>query len=260
MDRKPSNSLKAAWRSALLLGLAALAGGEALGQGTPPAASVAAQAPNREPISADEKRRLLDEANELRQRAAQLRREGDTRQTEDNAACYKKFLVNACLDKAKKARLVVTEETRRLDLRAGDIEREVKRREREAAAQERIDTEPERREQAERDQAKRQADELDKTSRRAAHARQREQTKAAAARDRESRQRRDAAKASDRAEAEAKARERAEATRAQQAEIDRKIAEHDRKKAEKAAEEEAEARKAEMLKARKASGAQPAAN
>jgi colicin import membrane protein len=244
MDRNGSNSnrLKTMQRTVFLLWLAALAVPQAFAQGAPAAA---APAPNRQPISAEEKQRLLGEARDLRQHAAELRREGDARQAEADTACYKKFLVNDCLAEAKKARLAVTQETRRMELRAGEIEREVKRRERETAAQERIDSEPERREQAQRDQAKRQAGETEKANRRAAHARQREETKAAAARDRETRQRRDAAKAVGRAKAVAEAGERAEATRRQQAEIDRKIAEHDRKKAEKAAEREAEARKAQ---------------
>jgi len=84
-----------------------------------------AQAPAVAP--AEEKPQTLEQAAQQRARAGQMRKDADNRYTADAAACYKKFLVNACLDDAKKAHTKTILEARRVDTPARDFQREAKR-------------------------------------------------------------------------------------------------------------------------------------
>ncbi len=71
--------------------------------------------------------KTLEQAAAQRARAEQMRQDADSRYAADEKACYKKFLVNDCLDKAKKARTPVILEARKLDSVARDFQREAKR-------------------------------------------------------------------------------------------------------------------------------------
>jgi colicin import membrane protein len=96
-----------------------------------------------------------DEAD-WEQRLAQvsaMRAEADARLKSANAefdreslACQKKFLVNACVNKAREAQVVATRESRQQEIEASALEREV-RREQVAARAARVTAENERRAQ-----------------------------------------------------------------------------------------------------------------
>ncbi len=69
----------------------------------------------------------LEQADAQRTRAAQMRKDADSRYAAEERACYKKILVNDCLDRAKKTRTPVMLEARKLDSAARDFQREAKR-------------------------------------------------------------------------------------------------------------------------------------
>jgi hypothetical protein len=84
---------------------------------------------NSEPLSAAEKTEKLDRARVLKTEAAEAQKAADAKQKTANEACYKKFQVSSCLDAAHKEHTASTREAKRKDLEAGEIERDVKRRE-----------------------------------------------------------------------------------------------------------------------------------
>ena len=88
--------------------------------------------------------RTLDEANAQRARAEQMRRDADARYAEEQQACYAKFLVNDCLDAAKKKRTATMIEARELDLPAREFQRDAKRADVNASEQKRADEAPQR--------------------------------------------------------------------------------------------------------------------
>lgn len=158
----------------------------------------------------DQEERLRRAAS-LQAAAGQRQQAADAEFAEQSAACQKKFMVNACIDKARKAHLAETKAVRKMEIEASALEREVKReqiRERDArvaAEAERRKTElPARQEQLD---AAREAD--------AQRRQQRLQDKAA--------------------KAEAGARRKAEEAAAHQ----RKLAAHEAKMAKRKAREEA---------------------
>lgn len=74
----------------------------------------------------------LEQADAQRERAAQMSRDADQRYADEQAACYKKILVNGCLADAKKRHTQATIESRNLDAPARDFQREAHRAEVEA--------------------------------------------------------------------------------------------------------------------------------
>lgn len=75
----------------------------------------------------DERSRKLDQARELRERASALRAEAKRRHEAAQPECWKKFLVNACLEDARQAQREEERKARALDKEARDIERDVRR-------------------------------------------------------------------------------------------------------------------------------------
>ncbi len=76
----------------------------------------------------------LEEAAAQRQQAEQMRTEAEERFVREQSACYKKFLVNDCLEDAKKQRTQSMIEARKLEVPARDFEREAHRAEVEGKA------------------------------------------------------------------------------------------------------------------------------
>ena len=74
----------------------------------------------------------LDQANTLRERAKQMDKEADALYEAEQAECYQKFLVNSCLDDAKKRHLQARLEARKLDATGRDFQRAAKRADAEA--------------------------------------------------------------------------------------------------------------------------------
>ncbi len=69
----------------------------------------------------------LEQAAAQRARASQMVDEADKRYADEQAACYKKFLVNDCLVGARKRHTDAVIESRNLDAPAREFEREAKR-------------------------------------------------------------------------------------------------------------------------------------
>jgi colicin import membrane protein len=89
------------------------------------AGTAAAQQP--ENPAPDDRITRLDRAQRLHNEAAAIREESDRHHLAAQTECWKKFLVNACLDDARKAHMEETVKARALDKEAREIEREVKR-------------------------------------------------------------------------------------------------------------------------------------
>ena len=79
----------------------------------------------------------LEEAAAQRQQAEQMRTEAEARFAREQPACYKKILVNGCIEDAKKQRTQSMIEARKLEAPARDFEREAHRAEVEGKAAQR---------------------------------------------------------------------------------------------------------------------------
>lgn len=184
----------------------------------------------RPPVTEQEQQQVLDQVQSIRQRAEELRQAAESRHAESTAACYGKFLVASCLEDARQAHIKSVQEARRLDLQAGDIERDLKRRLRADDELRRAQREAEKREQAARGRAERAA-ELQRGE--AIQTERTRQTEQSGARELQQRRQRDAERAKARAARVSEAHDRAEAASRQRTEIDRKIAEHAKRQAER---------------------------
>lgn len=71
-----------------------------------------------------EKARLLGQAQQLEEEAATMKNGAETKFTQDQDACYQKFLVNACISDAKKERVKVIQVAREKEAQARAIRRE----------------------------------------------------------------------------------------------------------------------------------------
>ena len=158
----------------------------------------------------------LEQADEQRARATQMRSDSEKRLAEEQAACHKKFLVNSCLDDAKKRHTQSMIDARKLDTPARDFQREAKRAEVEAKEKQRA-----------ADNAQRAIDQKEE----AATYRSAEAAKAA------DRERKKAAKAQQAAEG----RQKRAAEDAKRQEKQEKRAKKDAERAEKKAREDAKA-------------------
>lgn len=69
----------------------------------------------------------LDRVTRMQEEAGQREKLAAAEFEQQNLACQKKFLVNACVDKARQANIAETRAIRRLRIEAAEIERAVKR-------------------------------------------------------------------------------------------------------------------------------------
>ena len=97
-----------------------------------------------EPSPAVPQPTTLEEAAAQRKAADQMREAAEARFAEEEAACYKKFLVNDCLVDAKKRRTQSMIEARNLEAPARDFEREAHRADVEAKEAQRAKEMPQR--------------------------------------------------------------------------------------------------------------------
>lgn len=86
----------------------------------------------------------LDEANAQRARAVQMRDAAEQNFIAEQQACYDKFLVNSCLDDARKRRTQALIDARNVDLPGREFQREAKRAEVDAKEQKRAAEAPQR--------------------------------------------------------------------------------------------------------------------
>ncbi|GLT23500.1 hypothetical protein GCM10007933_29670 [Zoogloea oryzae] len=189
-------------------------------------------------LAADEPAPDMARAAALRTEAGTIRDAAEARFSDEEIDCYKRFLVNRCLDQAKERRVLEIRRARQMDLEAGRIEladknrRYTERKTEEAAtapqkAVERAETEA--RNRAETEERLRHLSEKD-----AERIRNEQEAKSRGMREAEERNRHEAAEAKRRAdEAEAAAR-RAEQARGDKADYEERAAKNAEKKAEKA--------------------------
>ena len=81
--------------------------------------------------------RTLEEADAQRARASEMRSTAEKTLAAEQAACYQKFLVNSCLENAKRKYTNTVIEARKLDQPARDFQRDAKRTEVEAKEKQR---------------------------------------------------------------------------------------------------------------------------
>lgn len=81
------------------------------------------------PLSAAEKQSIQARADALHKEAKDRRSAADTKQREGKAACYQRFLVNACLDDADGQHRNELGAARKLELEGNRLQRELKARE-----------------------------------------------------------------------------------------------------------------------------------
>ena len=84
-----------------------------------------AQTPVRKP--APEVPRTLEQADAQRARAKEMQDEAEQRYVREKAACYRKFLVNGCLEDARRRHTEALIEARQLDIPAREFQRDARR-------------------------------------------------------------------------------------------------------------------------------------
>ena len=158
----------------------------------------------------------LEEANAQRARATQMRDTAEENFIAEQQACYAKFLVNSCLDEARKRHTDALIEARKLDAPAREFQREAHRAEVEAKAAQRAAEAPQReaeqKEQAENYRAEEAAKAAERERKIAAKAQQAAEGRQKAAAEQASRQAKLAKRA--REDAERTARKAEEAKKA----------------------------------------------
>jgi hypothetical protein len=87
------------------------------------------QAADLEPIGDDERAALREEIAHVNAKAAAIKSDAERALKTRQAECYKKFLVNDCLDDTRDAKLETVEEAHDLEQLARDLERQLKKRE-----------------------------------------------------------------------------------------------------------------------------------
>lgn len=109
----------------------------------------------------------LEQADAQRERVKQMRDEADRNYESEQKACYKKFLVNSCLDDAEKRHTQAMIDARELDIPAREFQREAKRAEVEANEAQRAANLPRRKAEQKEQAEQYRADEAAKAEKRA---------------------------------------------------------------------------------------------
>ena len=84
--------------------------------------------PAAAPITPQERKELLDRAQSLKSEAGRIKAEAEKQRKEADASCWKKTLVSACLEDARRASIDSNAEARRKETEARRLEREVRQR------------------------------------------------------------------------------------------------------------------------------------
>jgi hypothetical protein len=87
---------------------------------------------------------LRTQAEEMRVKAKQMRKEAEAANAAAQKICWEKFLVSSCLEDARQSMRATEREAKRLEVEAGQISRRIKAHEREVRQQRRIDEAPQR--------------------------------------------------------------------------------------------------------------------
>jgi hypothetical protein len=89
-----------------------------------------AEAPGVETITPQEREQLLDRAKSLKDEAGRIKTAAQEKRKQADVACWKKTLVSACLNEARRENIDRNAEARKLEIEANKIEREVRERDR----------------------------------------------------------------------------------------------------------------------------------
>lgn len=177
-------------------------------------------------------------AAQSRQDATRIREAAEARFGEDEPACYKRFLVNRCLDQAKERRVLEIRRARQMDVEAGHIELADKNRryaERKAAQAAEAPQKAVERAQADaRNRAENEARLRKLSEKDGERIRQEQEAKTRGVLEAEARHRKEAAEAQRRAEEAQAAADRADKARTDKAAYDERAVKNAEKKAEKA--------------------------
>jgi colicin import membrane protein len=111
-----------------------------------------------EPLSDDEKNRLLDQARGLKEQANAMHEAARNRYKEEEAACWKKYLVSSCIDDAKQQHRQESRKANELEHQAREIERDVRKRDFAQREAKRIEDAPRKEAEAAAKAAKNKAD------------------------------------------------------------------------------------------------------
>ncbi len=228
--------------SRALAGLVALAT-SGLTYATPDSETATAKAPmeTEDPFPAEERVRLQARAKDLKQQARVIRDKADAARAEANSLCWQRTLVSACFEEADEARRQSITAARKLELEAGDIERDMRTRAAEVRRAEKLRNAEERQNKSIEMSVKTRETEQRKDEKRALDAAERERKDAEAAarapQDAQEAAERDARLAAKRKREDAQAAERAADQQRRAAKIDERI----RKREEERARREAEA-------------------
>ena len=158
----------------------------------------------------------LEQAEAQRQKAEVMRKDAERRHAAEEAACYKKILVNPCLEEARERYTKTIVEARRLEAPAREFQRESRRGEVEAEKDRRAAEDPareaERQERAERYRAEEAAKAAEREEKRLDKERKAEENRKKLAEEQAKRKLKEEKRAKKQAEQiEKKARERAKA-------------------------------------------------
>jgi hypothetical protein len=81
------------------------------------------------PLSEAERQAIRVQSDALRQQSKDKRAAADKRLPTDKAACYKRFLVNSCLEAADARHLEASQEAKKMEMESNRMDRELKARE-----------------------------------------------------------------------------------------------------------------------------------
>lgn len=126
-------------------------------------------------ITPEEREQLLDRAESLKAQSAQIKEAAQKKRAEADTACWKKTLVSACMNDARREYLDSMASSRKLDVEAKQIEREVRSRDLATKRARRAEEAPIKRAETERKIAREQAKAAGQQQSREAKAAEREQ-------------------------------------------------------------------------------------
>lgn len=145
--------MKVLWLLGMLAGLAAASDvvlAQEVTDTNPAAAAAAATAAATAAAAPEDWGALRTQAEEMRAKAQQMRKEAEAANAAAQKTCWEKFLVSSCLEDARQALRAAGREAKRLEVEAGQISRRIKAHEREVRQQKRIEEAPQRAEESAR--------------------------------------------------------------------------------------------------------------
>lgn len=189
-----------------------------------------AENPASAPLTPEERGQLIDRSKSLKSEADRIRTAALQKRKEADAACWKKTLVSACMQEARRENLDSMAEARKLDTEARRVERDVHSRDLAAKRARQAEEAPKRRAEMQQKIARGQARAVEQKQKRVEKAAEREQK----AREDSARARMQESKRHEKLEARRKKEEKAERKAQEWLKKDRKRAEERARQLERA--------------------------